>query len=182
MRKATAYVSPGDKICDVGCADGAIFGLITGLGESVGIDPDLDSENMPVLPDVKFYRGLFPGALPGPILFDAITLLAVLEHVSTDQQTPLARACAEHLKPDGRLIITVPSPAVDHVLAFLRALRLIDGMALEQHYGFKSNQTPAIFSPYGFELIVHRRFQLGLNNLFVFRRNADTFGNRHQRV
>jgi hypothetical protein len=49
-------------------------------------------------------------------------------------------------------------------------MRLVDGMAFEEHYGFDVRTTPAVFTPHGFALIVRRRFQLGLNNLFVFRR------------
>ena len=171
IRKAAKYLCPGNSVCDVGCADGALFQLVPGLGKSVGIDPDLDSAHLPAVPNVTFFKGLFPAVLPEPVQFDAITMLAVLEHVPMDLQAPLAMACAEHLKPGGKLVITVPSPTVDHVLAALRALRLIDGMSLEQHYGFESHQTPSIFMPHGFDLFVKRRFQLGLNNLFVFARN-----------
>ena len=102
--------------------------------------------------------------------FDAITMLAVLEHVPTDAQAGLAQACAIHLRPGGQLIITVPSPAVDRILEVLMALRLVHGMSVEQHYGFDTESVPAIFSGHGLGLTVHRRFQCGLNNLFVFRR------------
>jgi hypothetical protein len=75
------------------------------------------------------------------------------------------------LKPNGRLIITVPSPMVDHVLKVLKFLRLIDGMSLEEHHGFEVHQTTAIFPAKDFRLVKRKRFQLGLNNLFVFERN-----------
>jgi 2-polyprenyl-3-methyl-5-hydroxy-6-metoxy-1,4-benzoquinol methylase len=170
IRKAAAFIRRGDRVLDIGCSDGVMFQLVPDLGESVGIEPDLDLANLPGLPNVSFYAGYFPEALPGPMSFDVITMLAVLEHVPVERQGPLARACASHLKTGGRLVITVPSPAVDYVLAILQWLKLIDGMSLEQHYGFESAQTPAVFSPHGLELIVRRRFQLGFNNLFVFER------------
>ncbi len=170
IRKAAAFVRRGDRVLDIGCADGTLFHLVPDLGQSVGVEPGLDVASLPRIPNVSFYSGYFPDALPGPMTFDVITMLAVLEHVPAEQQAPLARACASHLKPGGRLVITVPSPAVDYVLAVLQWLKIIDGMSLEQHYGFESAQTPRVFSPYGLDLIVKRRFQLGFNNLFVFER------------
>jgi 2-polyprenyl-3-methyl-5-hydroxy-6-metoxy-1,4-benzoquinol methylase len=170
IRKAAPFIRPGQSVLDIGCADGAMFRQIQELGPSVGIEPDLTAQTMPSIPNVRFFSGFFPQALPEPMQFDAITMLAVLEHVPLDEQAKLARACAEHLKPGANLIITVPAPAVDRVLAILRALRLIDGMSLEQHYGFDVRMVPSIFLPHGFKLAAKRRFQLGLNNLFVFER------------
>lgn len=170
IRKAAPFIRLGDQVLDIGTADGALFRLVPSLGESVGVDPDLDRDRVPAFPNVRFYSGFFPDALPEPMKFDVITMLAVLEHVPPEKQAPLAQACASHLKPGGRLVITVPSPAVDGVLDVLGAMRLIDGMSLEQHYGFEAKSTPAIFAGNGLVLAVKRRFQLGLNHLFVFQK------------
>jgi SAM-dependent methyltransferase len=170
IRKASAFVRPGDRLLDIGSADGALFRLLPELGDSIGVDPDLDSQATPRLPHVRFYSGCFPAALPGPMAFDVITMLAVLEHIPANQQGSLAGACAAHLVPGGKLLITVPSPAVDHVLAVFRAIHLIDGMSLEQHYGFEPSAVPGVFAAHGLNLVVRKRFQLGLNNLFVFER------------
>lgn len=168
IREAAAFIRRGDAVLDIGSADGALFRLVPGLGPSVGIEPDLDVRHQAVSPSLDFYKGYFPEALPHPMQFDAITMLAVLEHIPPAQQLELAQACAAHLKPGGRLIITVPSQAVDYVLALLTAVHAIDGMSVHQHYGFRASETPAIFTPCGLHLITRRRFQLGFNNLFVF--------------
>ena len=63
-------------------------------------------------------------------------MLAVLEHVQPAEQPVFAAACAKHLRPGGLLVVTTPAPAVDLILDVLTFLRLIDGMSLEQHYGF----------------------------------------------
>jgi SAM-dependent methyltransferase len=178
IRKAAAFIRRGDRVLDIGCADGALFRLVSDLGESAGIDPDLDRSSVPAIPNVSFFAGYFPDVLPVFMTFDVITMLAVLEHVPNGQQVPLARACASYLKPGGKLVITVPSPAVDYVLAVLKWLKVIDGMSLEQHYGFESARTPEVFSPCGLILIARRRFQLGLNNLFIFQRQEDHEGGR----
>lgn len=74
------------------------------------------------------------------------------------------------MAPGGRIIATVPEPAVDRIVDVLLRLGLADGMALHEHHGFSPSETRAIFEPAGFRLLAHRRFQLGLNNLFVFER------------
>lgn len=167
IRKAAAFIRPGDEVLDIGTADGSLFKLVPGLGASVGVDPDLDPTVSPPR-GVRFYKGFFPAALPAGMKFDVITLLAVLEHIPPDLQVILARDCAAHLKPGGRLIITVPSPVVDHILSVLQTLRLIDGMSIDQHYGFDIRKVPGIFSADGLALEANRTFQFGLNNLFVF--------------
>jgi 2-polyprenyl-3-methyl-5-hydroxy-6-metoxy-1,4-benzoquinol methylase len=166
IRKVRRFVRAGARVLDVGCADGALFRLIPHIEDGIGIDPFIDggsNHGRYVL-----IKGWFPDDLPDERPFDAIAMLAVLEHVPADRQEPLARACERFLKPGGQLLITVPSPTVDRILAVLKALRLIDGMSLEQHYGYDNTKTADLFTATGLRLAVHRRFQLGLNNLFVF--------------
>jgi 2-polyprenyl-3-methyl-5-hydroxy-6-metoxy-1,4-benzoquinol methylase len=171
IRKARPFIRPGDRVLDLGSADGVLFERLGDCGPgSVGIDPVL-AQSTTTRQGFRLVRGYFPQDLPadaGP--FDAIAMLAVLEHFPPAQYGPLAEGCAKFLKPGGRLIITVPSPAVDAILEILLKLRLIHGMSLEEHHGYDVNQTPAIFPAPRFRLLERSPFQLGLNNLFVFER------------
>ena len=97
-------------------------------------------------------------------------MLAVLEHFPPGAYGPLREGCEKYLKPGGKLLITVPSPAVDHILAVLKFLRLVDGMSLEEHHGYEVAQTETIFPAPKFRLARRATFQLGLNNVFVFER------------
>jgi hypothetical protein len=97
-------------------------------------------------------------------------MLAVLEHFPPAAYDALRTGCEKFLKPGGKLLITVPSPAVDHILAVLKFLRLVDGMSLEEHHGYEVAQTGEIFPPPKFRLLRRKTFQLGLNNFFVFER------------
>jgi SAM-dependent methyltransferase len=176
LRMVRPYLRPGARVLDVGCADGALFKYYAPhIREMVGIDPTLhesvDMENC------KLIAGQFPDNLPDSGRFDAITMLAVLEHVPVDQQVSWAGACSHLLAPGGYLIITAPSPIVDRILAVLKGFRLIDGMSLEEHYGFDPRAIPALFSVDDLQLVTAKRFQLGCNNFFVFRK-ADGNG-RH---
>jgi hypothetical protein len=74
------------------------------------------------------------------------------------------------MRGGARLVLTVPSRRVDDVLRVLQAVHLVDGMAVEQHWGFDPAQTVPLFTSAGLVLESHGRFQLGLNNLFVFRK------------
>src|SRR5262249_8766559 len=111
--------------------------------------------------------------------FDAITMLAVLEHVPAEQQPQWALACARLLKPGGYLVITTPSAMVDPILSLLKSIRLIDGMSLEEHYGFDPRCVPSVFSVGEMKLVKARKFQLGFNNLYVFQKiNGQVENNR----
>lgn len=168
IAKIRPYLAPGARVLDIGCADGALARLVPGL-DYLGIDPGLGASR--TAPFGRLIKGCFPADLPaGATEFDCITMLAVLEHIPLEAQASLAADCFRFLRPGGLVLITVPSPAVDYVLAVLKGLRVIDGMSLEEHYGFDVRRVPECFAGASLEAVVHRRFQLGLNHLFVFRK------------
>lgn len=170
VAKARPFIVPRSRILDIGSADGALFRQLgSRKGQHcLGIDPTLKT-NIKV-DGVPLIAGCFPKDMPAVEPFDVITMLAVLEHFPPLEYGDLQGGCIKFLKPGGRLIITIPSIAVDWILAVLKFLRLIDGMSLEEHHGYPVEQTTAIFPAKYFRLLHRKRFQLGLNNLFVFER------------
>lgn len=154
---------------DIGTADGALFKNLRYL-RGVGIDLKPWVAKFPE--NAKFLQGKFPEVLSSlpkkQRKFDAIVLLAVMEHIPQTEQQALVRGIHKHLQKGGYVILTIPSPLVDYILDVLKFLRLIDGMEDEQHYGFEPQRAIPIFELNGFKLHRHRRFQLGLNHLFVF--------------
>lgn len=168
IRKAHAWVRDGDRLLDLGCFDRTLLERVGGrVTRAVGIDPLATPYSNG---KVEIVKGMIPGSHPFAAgEFDSITMLAVLEHIQ--EKDALAGECARLLSEKGRVIITVPRPAVDKILAVLSALRLIDGMSLEEHHGFDIEETPAIFRRSGFTLLKRAGFQLGLNQLFVFEKN-----------
>jgi 2-polyprenyl-3-methyl-5-hydroxy-6-metoxy-1,4-benzoquinol methylase len=170
IRKVIPFIKRGARVLDIGSADGALFHqaqqqLANGC---MGIDPTLKE---PIKTD-KFVLlpGFFPKDMPSVEPFDVITMMAVLEHFPEGEQAAVAEGCSRFLAPGGLLLITVPSPAVDSILKWLKFFRLVDGMSLEEHHGYEVTQTTQIFPTPRFQLVTHKTFQLGLNNLFVFRR------------
>ena len=170
IKMVKPYVRARDKVLDIGCFDATLFEKLSSkpIKESIGIDPLL-KELM-----ISEHYTLLPGKFPEDLKerhhskFNCITMLAVLEHIPKKEQLQLSKDCYAHLEPSGRIIITVPSPIVDHILWVLTKFRLIEGMSLEEHYGFNVDTVPELFDAKQFKLIKHKKFQLGLNNLFVF--------------
>lgn len=171
MTKVGPYLCAGARVLDIGCDDGRLFQLFPELSDGVGLDPGIPGGTW--IRDNMLIRGMFPDDLPDNRPFDVITMIAVLEHVPTDAQATLAAEIFRHLKPGGILLITVPSPFVDHILVFLRAIGLVDADTLHQHYGYDVKRTPSLFGRAGFELIAQKVFQLGLNNFFAFQKPID---------
>jgi 2-polyprenyl-3-methyl-5-hydroxy-6-metoxy-1,4-benzoquinol methylase len=169
IRKVMPFIKRGARVLDIGSADGALFQRAPQLANGcIGIDPTLkeavNTDKFVLLP------GFFPKDMPAVEPFDVITMMAVLEHFPDSEQASVAEGCARFLAPGGLLLITVPSPAVDSILKCLKFFRLVDGMSLEEHHGYEVTQTTQIFPVPRFQLVSHKTFQLGLNNLFVFRR------------
>jgi SAM-dependent methyltransferase len=166
-RKVRAWLKPGARVLDIGCHQGEFLErLAPTIRDSVGLDPLARPRTA-----ASFALRAIPFAEPLDYpagRFDAIILLATLEHIR--DKAPLAREAARLLAPGGRLIMTVPSPRVDDIVHTLVRLGLADGMSLEEHHGFKPADTGPIFRAGGLELEHHSTFQLGLNHLFVFRR------------
>lgn len=164
-RKAKPWVPFGARVLDIGSHQGEfLLGLGEWIADSVGLDPLTTPSSSS---RHQFLQKAFVAPAPFPdASFDAIVLLATLEHIR--DKAPLGRECARLLRPGGRVIITVPAPCVDAIIGFLCRLGLADGMSLEEHHGFDPATTPTFFTAPGLHLEHWSRFQLGLNHLLVF--------------
>ena len=163
------------SLLDIGAHRGELFLYLNSTEggskqvSGVGVEPLTLSRSH--ISGVKFIKGQFPEVMHTEhTKFDVITMLAVLEHVPIVEHRSWSEAIAGLLKPGGLLLITVPDKRVDFLLDILTKLRLIDGMSLEEHFGFDADITSSIFSLPQFKLVLHQKFQFGLNNLFVFER------------
>lgn len=172
INKTKKYITNGSKVLDIGAHKGELFDYFLNQGitiTGIGIEP---LNNEPIIhKQYKIINDFFPTEKLNENDFDVATLLAVLEHLPLEIIPNFAEQINNALKKGGYLIITVPSPSVDYILNVLSFFRLIKGMSLEQHYGYDITMTKGLFEKQGFTLVKHKKFQLGLNNLFVFKKN-----------
>jgi len=171
IRVARRELPPGARVLDIGTHDGTLF-CVTGA-RGVGIDPELAAVTS--IPGVTLVKGSFPedlAQLPDES-FDAVTALAVVEHVPEGELLKWAESIARLVVPGGPLIMTVPAPAVDTILHVLMRLHLVAGMEAHQHHRFQLDNVDRIFAAPLWQPAKHRTFQLGLNHLYVFERSPN---------
>lgn len=168
INKAVKFIPLESTILDIGAYDSTLFDkLDSKLKYGIGIDPLI----IPIKSNkYTLIKGLFPENINSETKYDVITLLAVLEHIPAADIKKFVENINFFLKKDGLVIISVPDSKVDYILSFLTKLNLIDGMSVEEHHGYDTKQTKPLFESNGFKCLKHDKFQLGLNNLFVFKK------------
>ena len=132
FRAAAPHIRAGSTVCDLGCGAGAPFleyvesRIVSGVGldEHVGVSP---------LEKISVVSADITASLPlESAQFDHVTMLAVLEHLAQPAQV-LAEAY-RILRPQGTLIMTWPSPAVDPILEVLTRVKVVNHeMGFDQH-------------------------------------------------
>jgi len=166
-RVAEKYICSGDVLLDIGCYDGSFLARTQNtVSWAVGLDIILPP-NLPVQVRNKLILSDISSGLPfSDKVFDVVSLLAVFEHLQDNDL--VIQELYRVLRPGGRVILTVPGNQVDRVLDLLIAVGMADGMSLEEHHGYEAGETPILFKSHGFIMQKWRRFQFGLNNLFIF--------------
>jgi SAM-dependent methyltransferase len=169
INRALPYIPDKSCVLDIGCFHGELF---EAMGDRIrfgyGLDPLL-SEKI-ARPRYSLIGGRFPDDWNNNIKLDCITLLAVLEHIPLNCQEPIVKKNFDILSPGSLVILTVPSKKTEIILNLLKGMRIIEGMSLEEHFGFDPGDTKPLFVKGGFLQVKHKTFQFGLNNLFVFKK------------
>lgn len=169
--KADALIPAGlreGKILDVGCGITPAFLLNTKFKHKYGLDlmidnqlpkenifiTKLDLEKEPVFP----FEGNF---------FDAVTMLAVFEHLEPGRLIGVLKEIRRVLKPKSRFVVTTPCPWSAKLIALMAKLRLIDPEKARGHKGAYARRAIIRYlNEAGFERSKIRfgRFELFLNS------------------
>jgi len=167
IRQAEKYLV-GNTILDIGCHFGELFEKIAKKKPVSGDGIDGILTEKIVKENYTLYPGYFPEDFPVQKKYDAITLLAVLEHIPIEILQDYPSLLSNYLHQKGRVIITIPTKKVDSILNVLLFFKLIHGMDLIHHQDFDRAIIKDIFTENGFDLVAEKRFELGLNILYVF--------------
>lgn len=156
------------RLLDVGCGHYPYFLTRSDFARRHGVDrepgPDwtarpadgitLAVADIERTPDLPFRTGTF----------DAVTMLAVVEHISERALGPLLADIRRVLAPGGRLVITTPPPWSDPVLRVLARAGLASSTELEEHQvTYTPSRLRGLLEAAGFSRVRAGVFEAGLN-------------------
>jgi len=153
------------NILDIGCGSGFFLEIIP-FRNKFGIDKvghNHQDENITIfckdiidIEEMHFYDNFF----------DAITALAVVEHIYPDQAIMILKEAKRILKKDGILVLTTPARWTDILLKFLSKINIVSKEEIDEHKDlFTRNKLKDILIKSGFEdqKIKTGSFELGMN-------------------
>jgi ubiquinone/menaquinone biosynthesis C-methylase UbiE len=167
FRAAYPHIRSGSRVCDLGCGLAAAFLDYAAEKISHGVGVDDQVENGACGRWQRVHADICATLPLESAQFDHVVMLAVLEHLAKPE--PVLREVHRILAPTGSLILTWPSAMVDPILGVLHGLRLVsDEMESDEHQKrIPVEELQHMLRRIGFKEFIHRRFELGLNNLMV---------------
>ena len=97
-------------------------------------------------------------------MFDAVTMLAVIEHIEPTKIPDLLSEIRRILKPNGVLFLTTPAAWTDPLLRTLASLRLISREEIDDHKNvFTQQKLKNILADAGFNDIQSGTFECMMN-------------------
>lgn len=162
IRKILPHLPRGGVFVDIGCDQPQILidRVCEDMKTCIGLDIVVEPHSYK---NVKILRQDLRKKIELPSnSADAITLLAVLEHMKHPNE--IVGECFRILKPGGVLLITVPSPASKPILELFAILGLVRKEMIEQHENyFTVERLRTLMEKTGFSHIVVDLFEVGCN-------------------
>ena len=139
MQRANALIPAGlrsGRILDIGCGSFPYFLAHTAFREKFAVDqlrmpPETAAQNQ-----IEFYTLNLNESPRLPFsneYFDAVTLLAVVEHLNPDSMALLFQESCRVLKTGGMLILTTPAAWSDGLLKMMARMNLVSAEEIHEH-------------------------------------------------
>lgn len=139
--KAIALIGPQTRLnslLDIGC--GAYPAFLAGVPatDRVGIDQTINDATLRQFVGLGIQL-IQQDVTSDPVLrleserFDAVTMLAVVEHIPLKIATQVISEVYRTLKPGGVFILTTPAAWTDPILRTLACLRLVSAEEIDEH-------------------------------------------------
>jgi 2-polyprenyl-3-methyl-5-hydroxy-6-metoxy-1,4-benzoquinol methylase len=175
IKRVRHHIRSEDTVLDFGCFDGQLFkklGHLMAGGIGIDSDPSIEGCFDGLGENFQFLSGglelLTRENLPK---IDLVVALAVIEHLHETQIREFALRLGSLVEPSGRMLLTIPHPFVDKIVAAGISLHLLAGADFDSHHGLKPLAASNIIDASGWVLKSWKKFQLGLNNEFLFIRS-----------
>jgi cyclopropane fatty-acyl-phospholipid synthase-like methyltransferase len=173
LRRVDPHLPEGGSLLDLGCGWQAALlrHAAPRIRAGFGLDPKAEPADLPANVRVVHHRlEAVPWPLPEPQV-DAVSMLAVLEHLDQDVADAVLSEVRRVLRSDGRLVLTVPTPSAKPVLEFLAfRLGVVNPDEIRDHkIYYDRGRLESSLARHGFAIERYRTFQLGWNSLCVAR-------------
>lgn len=184
-RHLPASVADG-RILDIGCGGQGWFLKTVRAREREGLDRICRAveqvESLPQGGQLRLQQwSAAQGRLPfASEWFDAIVMLAVVEHCSRVEAETLLQDVYRVLKPGGRCIITTPSSGTERLLHLLARMGMVSHEEIDEHHAhFTLPELRQLCQRSGFpgHAICSGRFEFGMNLWLAAEKPVDGRGN-----
>ena len=175
LQQVLRCIPVGAKLLDVGCGRSAALlnTVAPRIEQGIGVDFKVEPSTVKNIQTLQLK--LFDHLPFADASFDVVTLLAVLEHLDNEQQ--ILKEIYRVLKPNGQLVLTVPSVWSQPVLEFLSyRLKIIDEREIRDHkrYYTRNKLRVSLTKQIPFTNFRHYYFQCWMNNFCTVTKPATT--------
>jgi len=156
------------RVLDLGCGNAGLIAFLKEGQHYYGIDSNARKIRKleKKYPRYGFsVRNVDEDSLDLEEQFDTITMLALLEHLKNPRH--VLEQCSHLLTRNGRIVMTTPTRSGGKVHNVCASLRLTYELATKEHRRFYSYNGVRALLPPELGIVEYKRFELGLNQLFV---------------
>src|SRR6202142_4543709 len=124
------------RILDIGCGSFPYFLAHTAFEEKFAVDQLPMPKETAVKNQIEFFTLNLNEEPKLPFednYFNAVTLLAVVEHLNPDSMALLFKESRRVLKPGGMVILTTPAAWSDGLLKFMARINLVSAEEIHEH-------------------------------------------------